>query len=227
VLAAEAYEQGRPGWPREVLGLLPLADDATVLDIGAGTGKLTRTLAEHYAKVLALEPGDELRQILAARVPAAEPLAGLAESIPLGDGEVDGVFAGQSFHWFANDVALGEIARVLRPGGVLAMMWNHRVKPSPLPDAYRRRLDELRDAIEPPKIDEHLFDGQPFGERQTAFVEHEHVSSRDEVLALAASASWIIVRPDRERVLEELAALLPEGRYRFPLRTSVEWTIRL
>jgi SAM-dependent methyltransferase len=202
-----------------------VSDDATVLDIGAGTGKLTRVLAERYARVIALEPGDELRAILAARVPGVETLAGVAERIPLADGEVDAVFAGQSFHWFANDVALAEIARVLRPGGVLAMMWNVP-DPSPLPQAYRRRFDELHEAMRPPPIDENLFDGTPFGELREAAVEHEQVSSREEVLAAAASVSWIISRDDREQVLEELAAILPEGEYRFPIRTDVLWRIR-
>jgi len=203
-----------------------VSDDATALDIGAGTGKLTRVLATRYARVIALEPGDELRVILAARVPGVEALAGVAERIPLADGEVDAVFAGQSFHWFANDVALAEIGRVLRPGGVLAMMWNVPADPSPLPEAYRRRLDGLHEEMKPPPIDENLFDGTPFGELRKTEVEHKQLSSRDEVLALAASVSWIISRDDREQVLEELAAMLPEGEYRFPIRTEVQWRTR-
>jgi SAM-dependent methyltransferase len=159
-------------------------------------------------------------------VPGAEALAGVAERIPLSDGEVDAVFAGQSFHWFANDEAVAEIARVLRPGGVLAMMWNVPADPSPLPESYRRRLDELHEAMKPPPIEEHLFDGTPFGDLREAEVEHEQVSSREEVLAAAASVSWIISRDDREQVLEELAAMLPEGEYRFPIRTEVQWRIR-
>ena len=202
-----------------------MSDDATALDIGAGTGKLTRVLAARYARVIALEPGDELRAILAAQVPCAEALAGVAERIPLADGGVDAVFAGQSFHWFANDVAVAEIARVLRPGGVLAMMWNVP-DPSPLPEAYRRRFDELHEEMRPPPIDENLFDGTPFGELRETQVEHEQVSSREEVLAAAASVSWIISRDDREQVLEELAAMLPEGEYRFPIRTEIQWRIR-
>jgi len=203
-----------------------VSDDATVLDIGAGTGKLTRVLAERYARVIALEPGQELRAILAARVPGAELLAGVAERIPLAGGEVDAVFAGQSFHWFANDVALAEIARVLRPGGVLAMMWNVPAEPSPLPDDYLGRIEELHEAMRPPPIDENLFDGAPFGELREAEVEHEQISSREEVLAAAASVSWIISRDDREQVLAELAAMLPEGEYRLPIRMELGWRIR-
>jgi len=225
--AAEEYERGRPGWPPEVLDLLPVADDATVLDLGAGTGKLTRVLAARYAKVFALEPLDELRAILAERVPEAEPLPGVAEAIPLGDEEVDAAFAAQSFHWFANDVALAEIARVLRPGGVFARLWNEAVEPSPLPEAYRRRMSDLHDEMRPTSIPEDVFESAPFGEANEAAVEHEQVSTRDEVLAFAASVSWIANREDREEVLGELGAILPDGEYRFPMRANVAWAHRV
>jgi len=197
-----------------------------VLDLGAGTGKLTRILADRYARVIALEPLGELRAILAARVPEADVRNAVAERIPLGDAKVDAVFAGQSFHWFANDVAIGEIARVLRPGGVLAMMWNQSDDPSPLPEAYRRRLSELHDEGRPPSIDEEILKRFPFGEEHEEVVKHQQVSSRDDVLAFAASVSWIAKREDRAEILEELAALLPPGEYVFPLRTEVAWTIR-
>jgi len=225
--AAEEYERGRPGWPPEVLDLLPVADDATVLDLGAGTGKLTRVLAARYAKVFALEPLDELRAILAERVPEAEPLPGVAEAIPLGDEEVDAAFAAQSFHWFANDVALAEIARVLRPGGVFARLWNEAVEPSPLPEAYRRRMSDLHDEMRPTSIPEDVFESAPFGEVHEAAVEHEQVSTRDAVLAFAASVSWIANREDREEVLGELGAILPDGEYRFPMRANVAWAHRV
>jgi len=224
--AAAEYERGRPGWPPEVLELFPVAADSTVLDIGAGTGKLTRVLAGRYAHVFALEPLDEMRAILEQRVPSAEALAGVAEAIPLGDASVDGVFTGQAFHWFANDVALAEIARVLRPGGVLARMWNDVVDPDPLPPEYRARLDELFDAMTPPSVDDHVFDGAPFGEIHKGEVEHEQRSSRDEVLAFSASTSWVANRDDRDEVLAELASLLPEGEYTFRMQTNYEWSTR-
>jgi SAM-dependent methyltransferase len=197
-----------------------------VLDLGAGTGKLTRVLADRYARVIALEPLDELRAILGERVPEADVHAGRAEEIPLEDASVDGVFAGQSFHWFANGTAIGEIARVLRPGGVLALLWNHSASPSPLPDAYRRRLSELHDERRPSQIDEHILGRFPFGEEHEESVDHEQVSTREEVLAFAASVSWVASRDDREAVLAELAALLPEGEYRFPMRAELTWLIR-
>jgi SAM-dependent methyltransferase len=224
--AAAEYDRGRPGWPLAVLDLLPVDADATVLDLGAGTGKLTRVLADRYARVIAVEPLDELRAILAERVPAADVRAASAEAIPLADAEVDAVFAGQAFHWFANDTAVGEIARVLRPGGVLALMWNQMDGRSPLPEAYRRRLADLHDEGRPDDIDEEILRRFPFGEEHEAAVMHEQVSTRDDVLAFAASVSWIAKRDDREQVLEELASLLPPGDYTFPMRTDVAWTIR-
>jgi SAM-dependent methyltransferase len=210
-----------------VLDLLPVAEDSTVLDLGAGTGKLTRVLAGRYRQVLALEPLDELRAILAERVPLAEPLPGVAEAIPLGDAEVDAAFAAQSFHWFANEVALGEIARVLRPGGVFARLWNEALDPSPLPEAYRRRMSDLHDQMRPSEIPDDVFDATPFGEASGAAVEHEQVSSRSDVLAFAASVSWIANRDDRDEVLAELAALLPEGDYAFRMCANVEWAHRV
>jgi SAM-dependent methyltransferase len=224
--AAAEYERGRPSWPPEVLDLFPVADDATVLDVGAGTGKLTRVLATRYAHVIALEPLAEMRAILEQRVPRAEALPGVAEAIALDDASVDAVFTGQAFHWFANDVAVAEIARVLRPGGVLARLWNEAVEPSPLPPEYRARLDELFDAMPPPSIDDHVFDGTPFGEVHQGEVEHEQRSSRDDVLAFSASTSWIANRDDRDEVLAELAALLPEGEYTFRMQTNFEWATR-
>ena len=199
---------------------------ATVLDLGAGTGKLTRVLAERYARVVAVEPLDELRTILAERVPGADVRAGWAESIPLADAEVDAVFAGQAFHWFANDTAVGEIARVLRPGGVLALLWNQTNGESPLPEAYRRRLSALHDEGRPEEVDLNILRHFPFGEEHEDSDGHEQFSTRDDVLAFAASVSWIAKRDAREQVLEELASLLPAGDYAFPLRCEMTWTIR-
>jgi SAM-dependent methyltransferase len=209
-----------------VLGRFPVPDEATVLDLGAGTGKLTRVLAARYARVIAVEPLAELRAILAERLPEAEALPGVAEALPLDEASVDAVFTGQAFHWFANHVAVAEIARVLKPGGVLARLWNDAVEPIPLPPEYRARLDELYDAMPPPSIDEHLFDGTPFGEVREGSVDHEQSSNRDEVLAFSASTSWIANRDDRDDVLAELAALLPEGKYTFQMRTYFEWATR-
>jgi ubiquinone/menaquinone biosynthesis C-methylase UbiE len=122
---AEEYERGRPGWPADAIAaLLERLGARTVLDLAAGTGKLTEVLAGLADAVVAVEPVDGMRRVLAARLPGVRTLTGTAEAIPLPDGSVDAVFVAEAFHWFDLERAPAEIARVLRPGGGLAVMWN-------------------------------------------------------------------------------------------------------
>jgi ubiquinone/menaquinone biosynthesis C-methylase UbiE len=120
--AAEEYERGRPGYPPEAIDVLLRELDRdrrfVAVDLGAGTGKLTRDLTERFEHVIAIEPLAEMREQLARAAAAAEALAGTAEDIPLPDASADAVFAAQAFHWFDGRRALDEIARVLRPGVV-------------------------------------------------------------------------------------------------------------
>jgi SAM-dependent methyltransferase len=125
---AAAYAEHRPDYPREALewGLSGATGTPhRVLDLGAGTGKLSLGLAGLGLDVTAVEPDAEMRAELERRVPSATSLAGQAERIPLPDAQVDAVFVGQAFHWFDVPAAMTEIARVLRPGGVLVPMWNY------------------------------------------------------------------------------------------------------
>ncbi len=125
---AAAYAEHRPGYPREAIewGLSGASGTPRrVLDLGAGTGKLTLGLAELGLDVTAVEPDPEMRAELGRVAPSATSLAGQAERIPLPDAEVDAVFVGQAFHWFDVPAAMTEIGRVLRPGGVLVPMWNY------------------------------------------------------------------------------------------------------
>jgi ubiquinone/menaquinone biosynthesis C-methylase UbiE len=142
-LVADVYERARPAYPMETVawlaGQLDLRPGRTVLDLGAGTGKLTRSLVATGARVLALEPGEEMRAQLSAAVPQAEPVAAGAEAIPLADGSVDAATAAQSFHWFRLDEALPEIHRVLRPGGGLGLVWNER----DFDDPFQREVTDL------------------------------------------------------------------------------------
>jgi SAM-dependent methyltransferase len=225
--AALEYEHGRPGWPAELLDVVPVPASATVLDLAAGTGKLTRVLVERYPRVIAVEPLAALREILVERVPRAEALDGRAEAIPLEDASVDAVFVAQAFHWFENEAA-AEIGRVLRPGGVLAIVWNEGAAGrSPLPAAYRARINQLISESPQTGAEPHEFIGHgPFGKVQSAEVLHEQVSDRDAVLAFAASVSWIARRDDREQLLTELADLVPPGTYRFPMSAHVRWARR-
>jgi SAM-dependent methyltransferase len=230
--AAAEYELARPGYPAAALDVLPLGADAEVLDLGAGTGKLTRVLIEHYRRVVAVEPLDGMRGILEDVVPAAESHAGSAEAIPLPDGAVDGVFAGQAFHWFANGEAVAEIARVLRPGGVLVLIWNEPDDPSPLPEAYRAYLHELHapslEAVRSGPSWAEVVGRGPFGELHEASVAHEQAQDRTGVLAFAQSVSWVAHRPDpeRERIMRDLDALLPAGPFTFPMSAHVNWAVR-
>jgi SAM-dependent methyltransferase len=121
---AEAYERGRPGYRADAVARLVERFGAReVVDLAAGTGKLTRILAEH-AQVIAIEPVDGMRAVLETQVPAARVMAGTAEAIPLPDGSVDAVFIAEAFHWFDLKAAAAEIKRVLRPGGWVAVLWN-------------------------------------------------------------------------------------------------------
>ncbi|HEY4346849.1 MAG TPA: class I SAM-dependent methyltransferase [Gaiellaceae bacterium] len=123
---ADLYERARPSYPPEaarwMLGEAPLR----VVDLGAGTGKFTRVVADLGHDVVAVEPDPGMRAALVAATPGVEVLDGSGEAIPLPSSSVDAVVAAQSFHWFDNDESKVEIARVLKPGGVLAPIWNVR-----------------------------------------------------------------------------------------------------
>jgi SAM-dependent methyltransferase len=230
-VAAE-YERVRPDYPEALLDLLPLTEDASVLDLGAGTGKLTRLLVGRYAHVTAVEPLENMRAVLESVVPEAESLPGSAESIPLDDASVDGVFAGQAFHWFANDTAVAEIARVLRPGGVVCLVWNEPEEPLPLPADYVAYLAQLHapalEAVRNAPPWPELIGRGPFGDVHETAVPHEQVQDRDEVLLFAQTVSWVAHRPERERarIAADLDRMLDAGPFTFPLRTNVTWAVR-
>jgi ubiquinone/menaquinone biosynthesis C-methylase UbiE len=141
--AAEVYERARPGYPDEAVAWvaeqLGIGAGRDVLDLAAGTGKLTRQLVPFGARIVAVEPIDAMRAELERAVPGVEALAGTAEAIPLPDASVDAVTCAQAFHWFRADDAVPEIRRVLRPGGGLALLWNGR----DLDDPKHNRVDEL------------------------------------------------------------------------------------
>jgi SAM-dependent methyltransferase len=145
-LVADLYERARPEYPQEAVGWvaskLGLGRDSTIVDLGAGTGKLTRALLSIGARVIAVEPGDAMRAELERALPEVEALRGAAESIPLADASVDCVAVGQAFHWFRHDEALPELHRVLRPGGGLALLWNSRDHDKPV-------QQEIGDLISP------------------------------------------------------------------------------
>jgi SAM-dependent methyltransferase len=228
---ADVYEQTRAGYPPAVLDALPLPDDASVLDLGAGTGKLTRVLAARYRDVVAVEPLQNMRAVLERVVPGVPALPGSAERIPLDDASVDGVFVAQAFHWFDKPRALPEIARVLRPRGVFAIVWNgpDEERTDPSPDAFRAMAKELHDAAfrrwdDEPAWEDLLSESRLFAEvHARTSVPHDHVLDRDGMLDNLRSTSWIASRDDGEEVISRLGALLPEGVYAIPNRAHVIW----
>jgi SAM-dependent methyltransferase len=233
-LVADEYERTRPDYPSELLDVLPLGKGASVLDLGAGTGKLTRVLAARYASVVAVEPLANMRAMLERVMPGLTALPGSAERIPLDDTSVDGVFAAQAFHWFDKAAALPEIARVLRSNGVFAIVWNgpNDELPNPLPAAFRAELDALHDAVEHPWKEEGRWEDMLlatglFVEVQSRTeVAHEHVLDRSGLLDNARSVSWIASRDDRENVIERLGALLPEETYAIPNLANIVWATK-
>ncbi|MFT4263426.1 MAG: class I SAM-dependent methyltransferase [Nocardioides sp.] len=126
---ADAYDRGRPGYPADAVSWLigkPGTTFVNVLELGAGTGKLTRALVEQRYHVFATDPDDAMLDVLATHLPDVRATKATAEQLPVPDASVDVVVAAQAFHWFDPERALPEIARVLKPGGHLALVWNER-----------------------------------------------------------------------------------------------------
>jgi SAM-dependent methyltransferase len=236
---AREYELGRPEWPDElidrVVGELELGSDATVLDLAAGTGKLTRSLVSRFARVIAVEPDDAMRGVLEEVVPGAEALAGRAESIPLESDSVDAVFTAEAFHWFASPQTVGEIARVLRPGGGLAIFWNVDFgEPEPaMGDAVEAALDEAFTAGGAPGLPKVLsgawrepLEASALGPLREAEVEREIRRDREGWLANMLSVSSIAAQSEAERaaLATRLRELVPEAEYRWRVRTIAYWT---
>jgi len=218
---AELYERARPGYPGEILGWfaerLDLRSGRTVLDLGAGTGKLARSLVATGAHVIALEPGDEMRAQLERAVPEADAIAAGAELIPLPDDSVDAATAGQSFHWFRLEEAVPEVHRVLRGGGGLALVWNGRdpedelqqeistmIEPAVPPGRPRMREFGWYEAIQ----ESGLF--RPIEERQARFAQE---LDADTLVGRVLSISFVASLPgEQQAVLEQQLRALAEAR---------------
>ena len=238
---AREYELGRPGWPEELLDQvieeLGLEPDAEVLDLGAGTGKLTRVLVPRFARVVAVQPDDAMRAVLEEVVPGAEALAGRGDAVPLGDGELDAVFSAEAFHWFATDESVAEIARVLRPRGALVILWNIPVEFARVGDEAEAVIDEAFERGGLPGLPRVLsgewrrpIEDGPFEELREAEVERDVLNTRDEWIANLLSVSSIAHQPEDDRAafaarLRELVA--PEREVRRRIRTVAHWTRRV
>jgi SAM-dependent methyltransferase len=214
-LAAATYERGRPPYPPQALDWLLPPGARRVLDLGAGTGKLTRQLVGRGLDVVAVEPLAGMREQLSQVLPGTPVLDGSGEHIPLPDGSVDVVLAAQAWHWVTPERAAPEVARVLRPGGTLGLVWNERDEEVPwtaelgqIVEVQGRKLtaDAMRDGNNStdPRV------GPPFGPLELHQVRWVHDTSVAEVVDMIASRSYVILLPpdQRERLLADVRHLL-------------------
>ena len=203
---AEAYDRGRPSFPREAVQWLVGEDPATVLEVGAGTGKLTAELVALGHDVHATEPVEEMLEILRRKLPDTRATQATAEELPVPDRSVDVVVAAQSFHWFDLERALPEIARVLRPGGRLALVWNLRNEKIP----WVRKLGTLigNQELLAKDISEPLVHSGLFGFVEDATFPFWQDINRETIQDLVASRSNIAMLDDdaREAKLAEVVA---------------------
>ncbi len=239
---AADYEAARPGYPPGVIRLLveefQIDPSSHLLDLAAGTGKLTRALLPTGADVVAVEPIPEMREQLESTVPQADVLEGTAEAIPLDDGAVDAVVVGQAFHWFQPQEALDEIHRVLRPGGGLALVYNVRDRSVAWVSALYEVIDRYRGHLphgSKGRWREVLEGDERFLALRQEEFDHQQEISPEEVERQIASISYVSVLPDKEReaALAEVRHILEtheqtKGRNRMmmPFRTEVFWTFK-
>jgi ubiquinone/menaquinone biosynthesis C-methylase UbiE len=218
--AAGDYERARPDYPeaaaRWLAERLDLRPGRQVVDVAAGTGKLTRLLVVTGATVIGVEPVAGMRERLAAALPEVELLDGVAEAIPLDDGSVDAATVAQAFHWFDGDRALAEIHRVARQEGRLAVVYNRRVLEHPVHAGLEAILNPLRGHTPARRTGQwrHAFDRTrlwtPVEELE---LPHVQLLDREGVVARAASISFVAALPaDRRAEVLERVRELVKGR---------------
>jgi SAM-dependent methyltransferase len=233
------YERARPGYPSAAVDLLVdqlgLGKHDLVLELAAGTGKLTRMLLPRLARVIAVEPVPAMRRRLAAAVPSVPLVAAVAEAVPVADESVDGVLVATAFHWFRTEQARDEIARILRPGRGLGLLWNNPDRKTSWVADIWAIVDQHRGDA-PGNLDQTwrgaFRDDGPFRPLEERAFAHQVEMGLDDLVARVSSISFISALPAAERteVLERVlrvAAGHPQlsGRDRFPLpyRTTVHW----
>ena len=185
--ATQAYERGRPSYPADALDWLLQDGIRTVLDLGAGTGKLTRDLVARGFDVIAVDPSEGMRTELGRALPDVRVLAGSGESIPLDAGSVDAVLVAQAWHWGDATRAVPEVARVLRPGGRLGLLWNLRAELDGWPQALGRllrRYGSMEDHSDAPPV------GPPFGAIERHDIAWSNPISPEALIDLVASRSY-------------------------------------
>jgi SAM-dependent methyltransferase len=218
--AADAYERARPSYPPEAVAWLVdrlhLGPGRVLVDLAAGTGKLTRLLTPSGASTFAVEPVQGMRRVLAAAQPEVPVVAGVAEALPLADASVDAVTVAQAFHWFDGEAAFAELARVVRPGGAVGMVWNARDRSVDWVDALWTIMDRVERRA--PWRDHDRWSDVALGERagfgpiQAAQFWHHHRVTPDQIRDRIASVSHVAALPeaDRRAVLDEITAVLAQ-----------------
>ncbi len=237
---AAAYERSRPGYPPECVGWfathLGLGPDRAVLDLAAGTGKLTRLLERLGTTIVAAEPVPGMQAVLRAASPDVPLVSSTAEVLPFRAAAFDAITVAQAFHWFDAPAALAEAARVLRPGGRLGLVWNARDRTAPHVDALWSIMDRVEKQAPWRRHEEwreSAFTETPyFGPLHDATFHHEQLLTVDEIVDRFRSVSHVAVLPPAERdaVLDEVRATVARhpdtaGRDRIviPYRVDAFW----
>jgi len=230
---AADYDRLRPDAPDEAVDWLVPAGCEVAVDLGAGTGKLTRALARRVPRVIAVEPDERMRAVLAARSPGVEVRAGRGETIPLPDASADGVFISSAWHWMDAELALAEITRVLRDGGRMGLIWTSRDRQVGwLRDLGHRRApgaappDEQANGApgrRPRQVD--LPAGVPLVNGVRASFAYTRTMSATDFIELQGTYSGVITASpaDRAAELTRARAALEE---RFPGATEIEVPMR-
>jgi SAM-dependent methyltransferase len=241
---SEVYERGRPDYPVEaaqfLINTLGIDSATTVVELGAGTGKFTRVLVPlTAAKLIAVEPVESMRCRLQSLLPDLTVLDGTAEAIPLGEATADVVLAAQAFHWFDGRRALADIARVLKPGGKLGLIWNIRDDSLDWVSRMTEIVDRHGAGVPQYKSMEwkRAFDApSPFSELAECSFRHAQTGNVQMLLDRVASISFIAALPptDRQAVLAEVMHLVrnhPQtrnlSRITLPYRTDVYWSMKI
>ncbi len=233
---ADAYDRGRPGYPAEavafVIETLRIGPDATIVDLAAGTGKITRELVPTGAELIAIEPVAGMREVLSRSLADVRVADGTAESLPLDDASVDGVVVAQAFHWFDGSRALAELARVLRPGGRLAVVFNVRDERDPMQAALDRVWEPYRGDTPTHRTGawQRAFEpADPFTPLAHQAFRNEQRVSADQLVDRVVSVSFIATLDEAQRAAVEAEVrklLADEAEVVLPYRTDVFWTER-
>jgi SAM-dependent methyltransferase len=231
---ASTYERFRPGPPPDAIDWMLPAGAGTVVDLGAGTGAMTSELVGRVERVIAIEPDDRMRAVLAGHLPDVTALRGTGESMPLETSSVDAVLASSSWHWMDPDRALSETARILVPGGTLGVVWSGPDPDGPFVVQAQALLSAMsgdqpgdgertdgasdlgREVMDTENRVETVLripDHGPFAPPEHTTLTWDVPLDADELIGLLGTFSWIITMPDdrRAHVIAEARRVLRDG----------------